>query len=128
MGIMSFVVTGDFDNTDRFLDFVTKKRVYGQLDTYGRAGVEALAAATPIGPTGVASASWDYEVVEGRGTWSIFWTNSDTEDGFSVVIGLQYGHGTGTGGWVQGQDFINPAIAPIMDRIAEDAWKAVTSA
>lgn len=128
MPVITIETSGDFRRTDRFLDFILKRDIYRALDSYGRQGVESLSQATPVGPTGVASTSWDYEVVRDRQGWSIFWTNDDTEDGFSVVIGLQYGHGTGTGGWVQGRDFINPAIKPIMDRIAEDVWKAVTTA
>lgn len=128
MAMIEIEIEGNFDRTNKFLDFITKRDIFRTLDRYGREGVSALASATPIGPTGVASSSWDYEVENKKGSWSIFWTNSDTENGFSVVIGLQYGHGTGTGGWVQGQDFINPAIAPIMERIADEAWKTVTSA
>jgi hypothetical protein len=76
----------------------------------------------------VAARSWGYEIRQNRGGFAIIWTNSDIENGFPVVIMLQYGHGTGTGGYVQGRDFINPAIRPIFDDIAQTVWKAVTSA
>lgn len=125
--MMSFETSGNFDRTDRFLDFIKRRDIFRALDRYGREGVNALAMATPV-DSGRSASSWDYEIERKRGSWAIIWTNSNIEDGFSVVIGLQYGHGTGTGGWVAGQDFINPAVKPVMDRIAEDVWKAVTSA
>jgi hypothetical protein len=83
--------------------------------------------ATPV-ETGLAASSWNYEVSTDKGGCSIHWTNGDIENGFNVVISLQYGYGTGTGGYVQGRDFINPAIRPVFDQIAERVWKAVTSA
>ena len=88
-------------------------------------GVEALSAATPI-DTGLAASSWDYEITRDRGVWQITWLNRDVEGGAQVVLLIQYGHGTGTGGYVQGRDFINPAMRPIFDRIANEAWEAVT--
>jgi hypothetical protein len=90
--------------------------------------VNALASATPI-ETGVAAHSWGYRVIGGGGNYTIEWYNSDIENGgFDVILALQYGHGTGTGGYVPGRDFINPAIRPVFDKIAERFWKAVTSA
>jgi len=97
------------------------------LRKYGAQGAQALSNATPVN-TGRAAASWNYEVGKEKGTYFIYWTNSDTENGFPVVIMLQFGHGTRNGGYVQGRDFINPAIRPIFDQIAEDVWKVVTSA
>jgi len=97
------------------------------LHKYGQMGVDALSNATPI-DSGLAAASWDYKVERSRGSYAISWSNSDVENGFPVVIMLQYGHGTRGGGWVQGRDFINPAIKPIFDKIADDVWKVVTSA
>ena len=97
------------------------------LNASGREGVAALSAATPR-ETGRAATSWGFETSGGGGKYTITWTNNDIENGFPVVIMLQYGHGTGTGGFVQGQDFINPAMRPIFDRIADKVWKAVTSA
>lgn len=83
-------------------------------------------AATPQ-ETGKAAQSWYHEVRKTRDGWEVVWLNSDTEDGFPVAVMLQYGHGTGTGGYVRGVDYINPALKPIFDQIREDAWKAVTA-
>jgi hypothetical protein len=96
------------------------------LESQARQGKTALEMATPL-DSGVAAHSWGYEIYAAGGFYRISWTNTDVEDGFPVVIMLQYGHGTGTGGWVQGRDFINPAIRPIFDQIANMVWKAVTS-
>lgn len=95
------------------------------LDKYGRAGVSALSSATPV-ESGLAASSWYYEIERGKGFVRIIFGNSDVENGFPVAIMLQYGHGTGTGGWVEGRDYINPAIQPIFDKIAADAWREVT--
>jgi hypothetical protein len=90
-------------------------------------GVDALANAVPK-DSGLASQNWGYEVSQNGGGVRITWTNSDIENGFPVAIMLQYGYGTGTGGYVQGRDYINPAIRPVFDQIANTVWKAVTSA
>jgi len=90
-------------------------------------GVSALASATPM-ESGLAANSWGVEIVNSKDSLTITWTNSDVENGFPVAIMLQYGHGTGTGGYVRGVDYINPAIRPIFDRIANEVWKVVTSA
>lgn len=124
---ISFSSKGDFKRTGNWLTRLTKGDVFRALDKYGRQGVNALSRATPT-ESGLAASSWGYEIKRSRTSWAIYWTNDNIENGFPVVIGLQYGHGTGTGGWVQGRDFINPAIKPVMDRIAEDVWKAVTAA
>ena len=97
------------------------------LDQYGTMGTQALSAATPV-DTGAAASSWSHTVKRSGKTYSIEWTNSDMAGGTPTVILLQYGHGTGTGGYVQGRDFINPAMRPIFDSIAENVWKVVTSA
>ena len=97
------------------------------LNGIAQEGLAALENATPIN-TGLASHSWGVEVTQSRGGYSIIWSNTDIENGFPVAIMLQYGHGTGSGGYVQGRDYINPALAPIFDKFAEDMWKAVTSA
>lgn len=125
--MISFSSKGDFRRTIRSLKKMSEADIFSSLNSYGARGVSALAAATPQ-DSGRAATSWSYKVVRSSTSWSIIWSNSDIENGFPVVIGLQYGHGTGTGGWVQGQDFINPAIRPIFDEISQDVWKAVTSA
>ena len=122
-----FESKGDFKRTDSFLAKLLKRDIYRSLDKYGQQGVAALSSATPT-ESGLAASSLRYEVKrEGRG-YSITWLNSDVENGFPVAIMLQYGYGTGTGGYVQGRDYINPALKPIFDKIAEDVWKEVTSA
>lgn len=119
--------SGSFDNTLRFLRSMVNGDIYRTLDRFGQEGVAALSAATPI-DTGLAASQWDYQVTRDRGTYSITWINHDIEGGATVVLLIQYGHGTGTGGFVQGRDFINPAMRPIFDRIANEAWEAVTRA
>ena len=127
MGVVTFKSSGDFSNTEAFLKKLTKmNHIMGVLNAGGRAGVQALAAATPV-ESGLAADSWGYQVSGSGGNFRITWTNSDVESGFPVAIMLQYGHGTGTGGYVQGRDYINPAMRPIFDKIASDVWKAVIS-
>lgn len=126
MSGISFKHKGDFSKLDKYLNEVRKAvRKDTIFDKYGRAGVAALSSATPI-ETGLAAQSWYYEVEQSSSSVRIVFSNSDVENGFPVAIMLQYGHGTGTGGWVEGRDYINPAIQPIFDKIAEDAWKEVT--
>jgi hypothetical protein len=90
-------------------------------------GVQALAAATPV-ESGLTANSWGYEIKRSRSSFQIIWTNSHVESGFPVAIGLQYGHGTGTGGYVRGRDYINPAMQPIFEQILADIWTEVTTA
>lgn len=127
--MISFESNGSFKNLEKFLNSVSKGHIFRKLEGYAQEGVNALAAATPV-DTSEASNSWGFEVEVGKGSASIMWTNTSmTDDGQApVVILLQYGHGTGTGGYVQGRDFINPAMKPVFDKIADKMWKAVTSA
>ena len=118
--------SGDFNNTERFFKRVQKMDFYKNLEKYARAGVAALASATPV-DSGKTAASWGYEIKKGNGKISIYWTNSNINNGVPIAVILQYGHGTNGGGYVQGRDYINPAIQPIFDEIAENAWKEVTS-
>ena len=117
---------GNFNNTERFLKGATKIDYRRILENYGREGVNALASATPV-DSGLTANSWDYEIFIGKGSYSISWTNSNVRDGVPIAIILQYGHGTGTGGYVQGRDYINPAIKPIFDKIAKSVWREVTN-
>lgn len=127
-GVISFDGTGnDFPNTTRFLKKVSKLDILPALRALAQRGVRALSAATPVS-SGQTAAAWGYEIKVGRSTSTITWTNSHTNNGVNIAIILQLGHGTGTGGWVAGQNYINPAIRPIMDEIAEDVWKVVTTA
>lgn len=123
--MISFKQKGDFSKLNRYFERVKEAARIGILDKYGRAGVAALESATPI-DSGLAAKSWYYEIERGRGLARIVFLNSDIENGFPVAIMIQYGHGTGTGGWVEGRDYINPAIQPVFDEIAESAWKEVT--
>lgn len=124
---ITFDTRGDFKNTDRFLTRMSKADFDAAIEQYARQGVSALVAATPI-DSGETANSWDYTVQKSKNSFSIIWTNSHIDDGVPIAIILQYGHGTGTGGYVQGRDYINPAIRPIFDSIAENVWKVVTSA
>lgn len=118
---------GDFPKTNKFLQAMSNGAIFATLDSAGREGVSALASATPT-DTGLTAASWDYKIERSSGKTSITWTNSNTAAGKPVAILLQYGHGTGTGGYVQGKDYINPALKPVFERIANNVWKAVTTA
>lgn len=124
---VGFESKGSFDNTERFLNTMSKKDIFSTLERFGQMGVDALRNATPV-RTGLTAASWTYTVERKRGSYSIVWRNTNVVAGVPVAILLQYGHGTGTGGYVQGHDFINPAIKPIFDYIAEELWRVVTSA
>ena len=123
--MISFRQKGDFSKLNRYLERVKETVKLGDLDKYGREGVAALSSATPV-DTGKTANSWYYEIERQNGSVSITFKNSNINNGVPIAIILQYGHGTGTGGWVQGRDYINPAIQPIFDRMANDAWKEVT--
>jgi hypothetical protein len=125
--VISFETSGSFKKLDSFLARMSKADMFNALEIYAREGVNALSNATPI-DSGITAASWNYEIRKTGSSYTITWTNDHTVDGKPIAIMLQYGHGTGTGGYVQGRDFINPAIKPIFDKIADKVWKAVTSA
>lgn len=116
---------GDFSKTTRFLERAKEAVHLGDLDKYGREGVAALASATPV-DSGTTANSWYYEIAHSKGSVTITFSNSHVNKGVPIAIILQYGHGTGTGGWVRGRDYINPAIQPIFDKIADEAWREVT--
>lgn len=123
--MISFRQKGDFSKLNRYFERVKETVNLGVLDKYGRAGVAALSSATPT-DTGKTEASWYYEIKRQNGGVSLEFFNSNINKGVPIAIILQYGHGTGTGGWVEGRDYINPAIQPIFDQLAEEAWKEVT--
>lgn len=126
MSVISFRQKGDFKKFEKYLKDVREAaKLKNVLDKYGRAGVQALSSATPV-ETGLAASSWYYETQISNTSATITFLNSDVENRFPVAIMLQYGHGTGTGGWVEGRDYINPAIQPIFDELADAAWKEVT--
>lgn len=116
---------GDFSKTVRFLKNANRNNVIAVLERYGKEGVAALASGTPV-ESGDTANSWNYRIEQGRGFAKLVFYNSNIQNGVPIAIILQYGHGTGTGGWVQGRDYINPAIQPIFDKIANDAWREVT--
>lgn len=117
---------GDFKKTEKFLNAMTKKKYFQRIEKYAQQGVDALASATPVN-TGKTASSWDYEIKQSKNGLEIYWTNSNVNQGVPIAILIQYDHRTGTGGFVQGIDYINPALRPIFEKIAEDVWKEVTS-
>lgn len=123
--MIKFRQKGDYSKFTRYLERIKEVVKLGDLDKYGRAGVAALASATPV-ESGVTAASWRYEINHNQNSVFISFYNDNINKGVPIAIILQYGHGTGTGGWVEGKDYINPAIQPIFDKITEDAWKEVT--
>ena len=122
--MIEFTSSGSTAETEAFLKAMAKGDYLSALDDLAQQGVDALRANTPI-ESGITGESWTYEILESAGGVTIWWSNTNIVDGFNVAIGLQYGHGTGTGGWVQGYDYINPAIKPIFDQLAERVWKEV---
>ena len=123
--MITFKHKGDFSKLDRFLNNAKNAARLGDLDKYGQEGVNALSSATPI-ETGTTARSWRYEIVRKNGSVSINFLNSNIQNGVPIAIILQYGHATRNGGWVEGRDYINPAIQPIFDKIAKNAWREVT--
>ena len=124
--MVTFRHKGDFAKLTRYLERVKNSARVGVLDRYGRAGVSALASATPV-DSGETASSWYYTIERKNGSAKITFHNSNIQNGVPIAIILQYGHGTGTGGWGEGGDYINPAIQPIFDNIAKDAWREVTA-
>lgn len=116
---------GDFSKLNRYLERAKEAVKIGDLDKYGKAGVAALASATPV-DSGETANSWYYEIKRQNGSVSLVFKNSNINNGIPIAIILQYGHGTRNGGWVEGRDYINPAVQPIFDQIVNDAWREVT--
>ena len=123
--MISFRQKGDFSKLTNYLERMKEVVKIGDLDKYGREGVAALESATPV-ESGLTARSWYYEIEHKDGSATIIFKNSNIQNGVPIAVILQYGHGTGTGGWVQGRDYISPAIQPIFDKIAENAWREVT--
>lgn len=123
--MIRFKQKGDFSKVTKYLERVKEVVHLGILDKYGRKGVAALSSSTPI-DTGLTAESWRYEIVNKNGSARINFCNSNIQNGVPIAIILQYGHGTGTGGWIQGRDYINPSIQPIFDELTEEAWREVT--
>ena len=123
--MVTFRHKGGFSKLSNYLERARNAVRLGDLDKFGREGVAALASATPV-DSGLTASSWYYEITRTKDSVDISFKNSNIQNGVPIAIILQYGHGTGTGGWVQGRDYINPAIQPIFDKIANDAWREVT--
>lgn len=122
--MVSFRQKGDFKKLNGYLERFKEGLHFGTLDRYGEEGVQALATATPK-DTGLTASSWEYRIVHGKGNVSITFNNTNIQNGVPIAIILQYGHATRNGGYVQGIDYINPALRPIFERIAEEAWEEV---
>lgn len=124
--MIKFTHKGDFSKLNRFLERAKNAVKMGDLDKYGRAGVAALSSATPV-DSGETASSWHYEIERQNGRATINFYNTNVNQGVLIAIILQYGHATGTGGWVEGRDYINPAIQPIFDEIVNNARKEVAT-
>lgn len=124
--MITFKHKGSFKNTERFFTKALQLKMQPILSRYGSAGVSALSGATPV-KTGLTAASWDFTLETSAWGYTVTWFNSNKFGGVNIAIILQYGHGTGTGGYVQGRDYINPAIQPVFDAMAEAIWKEVTN-
>lgn len=118
--------SGDFKNLERFLKNASRRNYRRLLEDYGRKGVDALSMATPV-DSGITASSWTYDISETSNGFEINWNNSNVNDGVNIAIILQYGHGTGTGGYVQGRDYINPALQSVFDGFVDDLTKAVNN-
>ncbi len=123
--MLSFKVHGDFNKTNSFFKRMSNKSYMKALDKYGHLGVSALSSATPV-DSGETARAWSYEIHKSGGVWKIVWSNSHINKGVNIALILQLGHGTGTGGYIVGRDYINPAIRPIFDGMANNIWEEVT--
>ena len=122
--MISFRHKGNFSKTEKYLRNMKAKKLFNALNKYGQEGVAVLMSATPI-DTGNTAMSWRYEIVQENGSIRLIFCNDNIQNGVPIAIILQYGHGTRNGGWVEGRDYINPAIQPIFDKIAESCWREV---
>ena len=123
--MITFRQKGDFSKLTKYFERLKEVVKFGDLDKYGREGVAALSSATPK-DTGLTADSWYYKIENKNGSAKITFNNSNIQNGVPIAIILQYGHGTRNGGFVEGIDYINPAIRPIFEKIANDAWREVT--
>lgn len=123
--MIGFKQKGDFSKTTNYLKKLKQKKIQDILSKYGREGVAALSAATPV-RTGLTASSWYYKIEQTDTSTSLLFCNSNIQNGVPIAIILQYGHGTRNGGWVEGRDYINPAIQPLFDKIVNQAWGEVT--
>ena len=126
MALITFRHRGNFNKMEKFLNKISRKEYLNVLDRYGQLGVNALSEATPV-DSGLTASSWTYEIEQTSNKTTISWLNTNTNQDVNIAVILQYGHGTGTGGYVQGRDYINPAMRPVFDSIADEAWREVSS-
>lgn len=125
--MITFEQIGDFNNTKKYLTRLQQDQISILLDRYGAEGVRILSLVTPK-ETGVTASSWTYEIVKAKSGVSLYFSNSHvTKTGTPIAILIQYGHGTGTGGYVPPNDFLNPALRPLFDKMADEIWKEVTA-
>jgi hypothetical protein len=124
--MISAVDSGSFTKTMKFLELMKSDRIFNVLNHYGPVGVNLLSSATPR-RTGETAHLWDYKVVHQNGRHILSWGNTHVEDGVNIAVIIQYGHGTGTGGYVEGIDYINPALRPLFEQILNDIWRQVTN-
>lgn len=122
--MIRFKQHGDFQKTKKYLMGIRRPVKYEVLNRFGRMGVDALMANTPV-DSGETARAWGYKIEEKGDRISLVFTNSNINDGVQIAVIIQYGHGTGTGGWVEGRDYINPAIRPLFDQMVEEIWKGV---
>lgn len=123
--MITFRQKGNFKKTEKLLKKSLGRDYISVLKKYGEYGVRALSAVTPI-ETGVTAMSWNYEIIQNDSSISVVWNNTNIHKGINIALILQYGHATRNGGWVEGVDYINPALRPIFDDLADKAWKEVT--
>lgn len=126
MSAITIATSGDFKHLDRYLKSLKSLKYRKVLDKFGRRGVDALRAATPV-DSGLTANSWGYEIHDTSSGCELVWTNSNVNDGVNVAVILQYGHGTGTGGYVPGRDYINPALRKVLDGLLDEILKAVNN-
>lgn len=122
--VIKFYHKGNFSKATKFFNILLDRKYLNKLDVYGQMGVEALQAATPT-DTGETARSWSYEITQDKNRATITWTNSHIVDHVNIAIILQYGHATRNGSWVEGRDYINPALQPLFDKMAEEVWGEV---
>lgn len=124
--MISFHSSGSWDKTKTFFNRILRGDQYSSLDRYGLAGVDALSRATPR-DTGHTAEAWNYKIIRDKNHITIQWFNNNIQNGALIAVLIQYGHGTGTGGYVVGRDYINPAMRPVFDKIADEVWRQVKS-
>lgn len=124
--MISFSLSGSTEKTSSFLARMQSADLYSSISSLAQRGVTALQSATPV-ESGATAAAWSYEIQTSSTGITISWINTNSVNGVNIAVILQFGHGTGTGGYVSGRDYINPAIKPVMDEIANEVWRKVTS-